>query len=209
MNIGVDVDEVLAELLESYLQFHNQNFNTTTQKEDMFSYSYQEVFGGTEEENTQKVLKFFETEHFQNIKPVKGALKTVKQLAKEHQLCIITARPQVVRQQTEQWLSTHFSDSFHCINLTNQWHGVGKQQLKSEVGKKQKISIMIDDSLKHALDCASQGIYVLLADFNYPWNQTKEKLPENIKRVHSWEEIVAEINNYGKNNGRSITAKKI
>ena len=198
MNIGVDVDEVLAELMEAYLQYHNQNYNTKTQKKDMFSYSYREVFGGTEQENQDKVLNFFKTEHFQNIKPVKGALKTIQQLAKEHQLCIITARPQVVRHQTEQWLSTHFSNSFHCINLTNQWHGVGKKQLKSEIGKQQKISIMIDDSLKHAIDCASQGIYVLLADFNYPWNQTKEKLPENIKRVHSWKEIAEEIARHGR-----------
>ncbi|MDP3698387.1 MAG: hypothetical protein Q8R47_02265 [Nanoarchaeota archaeon] len=202
MNIGVDVDEVLAELMEAYLQYHNQNYNTNAHKKDMFSYSYREVFGGTEEEHQQRVLNFFKTEHFQNIKPVPGALKTIQQLTKEHQLCIITARPHVVRKETEQWLSAYFADAFHCINLTNQWHGVGKQQLKSEIGKEQKISVMIDDSLKHALDCASQGMHVLLADFNYPWNQSREKLPENIKRVHSWKEIVAEINNYGKNNGR-------
>ena len=60
---------------------------------------------------------------------------------------------------------------------------------------REKISVMIDDSLKHARDCASQGVYVLLADFGYPWNQTA-KLPENIKRVHSWKEIVDEVARY-------------
>ena len=59
MNIGVDVDDVLAELMEAYLLYHNQHYNTKTQKKDMFTYSYREVFGGTEEENQQKVLKFF------------------------------------------------------------------------------------------------------------------------------------------------------
>ena len=201
MNIGVDVDDVLAELMEAYLLYHNQHYNTKTQKKDMFTYSYREVFGGTEEENQQKVLKFFKTKYFQNIKPVLGAQKIIKELAKEHQLCIITARPHIIKQETEQWLSSHFADAFHCISLTNQWHGVGKKILKSEIGKQQKINIMIDDSLHHAKDCASQGIYVLLADFGYPWNQVSEKLPENIKRVHSWKEIVDEIARYGKENG--------
>ncbi len=202
MIIGIDIDEVLAELLEAYLKYHNQKYNTSAQKKDMFSYSFQEVFGGTEEETRQKVYDFFKSEHFQNIKPVKGALRTIKQLAKEHQLCIITARPHIIQKETEQWLAQHFPDCFQNITLTNQWHGSGgKEGLKSEIGKEKQIKIMIDDSLKHALDCASQGIYVLLADFDYPWNKT-EKLPENIKRVHSWEEIAEEIEKNGKEHGR-------
>ncbi|MDO8511136.1 MAG: hypothetical protein Q7S55_03135 [Nanoarchaeota archaeon] len=202
MIIGVDIDEVLAELLEAYLRYYNQKYNTKTQKEEMFSYSFREVLGGTEEENQQNLLDFFKSEYFQNIKPVKGALKSINLLAQKHRLCIITARPHIIQKETEQWLLKHFPDDFHSINLTNQWHGKGEKQLKSEVGKKQNIQIMIDDSLQHALDCAAQGIYVLLADFSYPWNQTSEKLPENIKRVRSWEEIVAEINSYGKKHGR-------
>lgn len=202
MIIGVDIDEVLAELLESYLEYHNQNFNTQAQKKDMFSYSFREVFGYTEEENQRRILHFFKSRHFSSIVPVKEAREAIKLLVKEHQLCIITARPHVIEEQTKQWLSTHFPNSFHCINLTNQWHGVGAKQLKSQVGKREKIDILIDDSLQHALDCASQGIYVLLADFNYPWNQTAEKLPENIKRVHSWKEIVEEIDRYGRGKSR-------
>ncbi|MEK6905956.1 MAG: hypothetical protein AABX24_06145 [Nanoarchaeota archaeon] len=193
MNIGVDIDEVLAELMDSYFQYHNQKYNTNVQKKDMFSYSFSDVFGGTEEENRLKVLDFFKSEQFHNLKLVNGALDTIKQLAQEHRLCVITARPHVIRQETEQWLQRHFPNCFQSINLTNQWHGVGEKQLKSSIGKKQKIDLMIDDSLSHAMDCASQGIYVLLVDFGYPWNRVSKELPEKIKRVHSLEEIIDEI----------------
>ncbi|MEK6809197.1 MAG: hypothetical protein AABY40_00830, partial [Nanoarchaeota archaeon] len=131
MIIGVDIDEVLAELMEAYLEYHNQNYNTKMQKKDMFSYHFHEVFGGSEEENQQKICDFFKSEHFQNIKPVNGALQIIPQLAKEHQLCIITARPHIIRQETELWLTKHFPNSFQSINLTNQWHGVGEKQSKS------------------------------------------------------------------------------
>ncbi len=200
MNIVVDIDEELAELMDSYFLYQNQKYNTHVQKKDMFSYSFSDVFGGTEEENRLKVLDFFKSEQFQNLKLVNGALDTIKQLAQKHQLCIITARPHVIQKETEQWLQQHFPDCFQSINLTNQWHGVGDKQLKSSIGKKQKIDFMIDDSLSHAMDCASQGINVLLVDFGYPWNQVSKELPENIKRVHSWKEIVEEIARYGRNN---------
>lgn len=203
MNIGVDIDEVLAELTEAFLEYHNDIYGTSFKKKDMFSYSYHKVIGGTEEEMRQKVLEFFNTEFFHNLKTVSGAKKAIALLAKKHQLSVITARPHVIRQQTEQLIARHFPKHFSSITLTNQWHGEGQRSFKSEVCKKKNISIMIEDSLHHAKDCAAQGIYVLLVDFKYPWNQTSEKLPENIKRVHSWKEIVEEIDRYGKNTRRS------
>ena len=202
MNIGVDIDEVLAELTEAFLGYHNSLYGTKLKKKDMFSYSYHEVIGEKEEETRQKLLHFFNSDFFHNIKTVQGAQKAIALLAKEHKLSIITARPHFIRQQTEYLIENNFPTYFTSITLTNQWHGRGAKRSKSEVCKEMNVSIMIDDSLHHALDCASQGVYVLLMDINYPWNQTSEKLPENIKRVHSWKEIVAEIKSYGKNNGR-------
>mgnify|MGYP001599086336 FL=1 len=171
MIIGIDVDEVLAEMLEAFLEFHNQNYKTALQKKDMFSYSFHEVIGGTDEETRKKLIAFFDTDLFQNIRPVQGSLEAISRLAKEHKLCIITARPNILRVQTERWLQQYFPDCFQSIDLTNQWHGEGSRKLKSEVGKKNKIDMMIDDSLHHAQDCASQGIYTLLADFQYPCNR--------------------------------------
>jgi len=201
MNIGVDIDEVLAELTEAFLEYHNRTYGTSFKKKDMFSYSYHEVIGGTEEETRQKLLAFFNTDFFRNIKTVEGAKEAIALLAKKHQLSIITARPHFIRQQTEHLIESHFPKYFSSIILTNQWHGIGAKRSKSEVCKERKVSIMIDDSLHHAKDCAAQGIYVLLMDIDYPWNQATE-LPENIKRVHSWEEIVTEIDNYGKRTRR-------
>ncbi len=208
MNIGVDMDEVLAELLEAYLKYHNHNYDTKVQKKDMFSYSFEEVLGGTHQENKQRILDFFKSDFFHKIKPVSGSLKAIPVLAQNHQLSIITARPHIIRLQTEEWLQQHFPDCFHSINLTNQWHGEGTKHLKSKVGREHKIEMMIDDSLNHVQDCASQGIYTLLADFQYPWNKSVT-LPKNSKRVHSWKEIVEEITEYEKYNNRTRITQKI
>src|SRR3989344_278504 len=202
MNIGVDIDEVLAELTEAFLEYHNHTYGTSFKKKDMFSYAYHEVIGGTEEETKKKLMTFFDTDFFRNIKTVHGAKEAIALLAQKHKLSVITARPHFIRQQTEHLIESHFPKYFSTITLTNQWHGAGAKRYKSEVCKERKVSIMIDDSLYHAKDCAAQGIHVLLIDINYPWNHTSEKLPENIKRVQSWKEIITEINNYEKSNGR-------
>lgn len=197
MNIGIDVDEVLADLVEAFLEYHNHNYGTNYAKKDMFSYSFHEVLGETEEEFKQKVLDFFTTDFFNNTRLVAGAKEGIASLAKKHQLYVITARPQLIRPQTEKLIAENFPNYFSTVTLTNEWHGAGKMIRKSEVCTEKNISIMVDDSLIHAHDCASKGVYVLLADFGYPWNRAGQ-LPKNIKRVHSWKEIVEEVAEYEK-----------
>ncbi len=208
MNIGLDMDEILAEFVDGFLQFHNDLYGTTVRKQEMPTYHFEDVVSITKDQMEERLLQFYKTDYFQNIKLVSGAEKGIDELAKSHKLAVITARPYIIKLETERWLNQYFSNCFASINLTNQfqYRNQGIKRKKSEVGKERGIEIMVEDNLKHADDCASQGIPVLL--LNYPWNRNVE-LPENIKRVHSWEEIVAEINNYGKNNGRRNGTKKI
>jgi len=162
------------------------------------------VLGESKQDTRQKLLHFFNTNFFRDMKVIAGAKEAIAVLAREHQLSIITARPEFLLQQTKKLVADHFSHCFSTVTFTNQnqWQETDKRISKSEVCFEREISIMVDDSLHHAKDCASRGIYVLLMDLDYPWNQTSERLPQNIKRVHSWEEIVSEIARYGKIYGK-------
>ena len=208
MKIGLDMDEILAEFVDSFLQFHNDLYGTTVRKNEMFTYNFEDVIGITEDQIEERLLQFYTTDYFRNIKPVSGAEKGIDELAKSHVLAVITARPYIIRPETERWLNQYFSNFFASINLTNQfqYRDQGNKRKKSEICQERGVNLMVEDSLNYASDCASQGIDVLLLD--YPWNQTVE-LPENIKRVCSWGEIAAEINNYEKNKGRRNSTKKI
>lgn len=201
MNLGLDMDDILAEFVDGFLQFHNDLYGTTVRKKEMFTYHFEDVVGITKDQIEERLLQFYTTDYFQNIKPVSGAEKGIDELAQSHELAVITARPYIIRLETERWLNQYFSNCFASIDLTNQfqYRDQGNKRKKSEVGKERGIQMMVEDNPKHADDCASQGIPVLLLD--YPWNQTVE-LPENIKRVHSWREIVEEIERYEKKNRR-------
>lgn len=210
MNIGLDIDEVLLRLLDAFILYHNHAYGTRVVKDDFRSYSFEEILGGSKEEMKEKVLHFYTTPYFKDIQPVPGSQQGIARLAgadrseRKNLLYVITARAAGIKDQTQESLAYHFPNRFSGVELTDQWFGTSaeKPRTKSSVCVDKNIEVMVEDSLMHALDCAAAGIKVLLLDLGYGWNQTSEKLPENIKRAHSWEEIVTEINSYGKEHGR-------
>jgi uncharacterized HAD superfamily protein len=205
MNIALDIDEVLLDLLGAFILYHNDNHGTTAAKKDFFSYNFWEVLGGTKEEMIQKVSDFYNTPYFLNgIQPLPGAQAAVKRLAKRNKQHVITARANEIEEQTKSSLQYHFPHRFASIELTNQWFRKNndKPRMKSSVCLEKNVELIVEDSLMHAYDCAAAGITVLLMDMNYGWNQSTEKLSDNIIRVHSWEEAEEEIERYGRERHR-------
>lgn len=198
MIIALDMDEVLVKFVERFIEFHDDIYKINSSVEQFTSYNFEVVYGGTREEITEKVRQFFYSGYCIDIKPVDGAKQGVEILyEKHHELCVVTARPHFSKEQTLKSLDILYPDRFSSINLTNQWHSEGERKMKSEVCKELGAKLIVDDSLAHAYDCAENGIDVLLFDDDYPWNQ-KDDLHERIKRVHSWEEALKEIDNYEK-----------
>jgi hypothetical protein len=63
----------------------------------------------------------------------------------------------------------------------------GKADICLEFG----VDLLVDDNYDYVVECLSKGIDALL--FNYPWNEHK-MLPNEDKRVYSWDDIVEKIN---------------
>jgi uncharacterized HAD superfamily protein len=61
---------------------------------------------------------------------------------------------------------------------------------KCEICLEKNIDIMIEDNLHYALQNANKNITTYLID--RPWNQDGQ-LPELIKRVYSWNEILNDL----------------
>jgi len=191
MKIGIDLDEVLAEFVSAFLQFHNEKYGTKLNKNHFHVYEFEKVLGGTEEDAADKAYEFFGTHHFKNIQPSEGAKKATEKLAKAgHELFVITSRQSEVVEDTKNWLEANFPQTFKEVYFTANKYGRTKSDIqKIDVCKKIGVSLLIEDGLEFALSCAAEGINVLLLD--RPWNQGE--LPKNIKRVSSWDEIFKEI----------------
>ena len=187
MNIGIDLDNVLADFQTTYLAFHNKYYGTTLTPKDITTFEYPPFMQITPEESEKRVYEFFESDEFDDIKPWKGSKDAIGKLSKKYSLYIVTSRPD----STNGWVDRYFPDQMDDILHSNQFlldHD-GKVT-KATICKEKEISVMIEDAENYAEEVSAVGIKALLLD--QPYNQDfKEK--KNITKVYSWEEIVREI----------------
>jgi uncharacterized protein len=187
MKIGIDIDEIIVEFSLGYLELFNKQYNKNIKFEDLFSYSLCEPLEISREESLKLAEEYQNSEEFDNIKIVPGAQEGINFLGKTHDLIFITSRPQQIKEKTEIFLKKLFSN----FNLKVFFSG-GRTESgisKSEICLAQRIDILIEDDLLHALDCAEKGIKVILLD--KPWNQ--KVTSENILRAKNWNEILKKI----------------
>jgi 5'(3')-deoxyribonucleotidase len=188
--IGIDLDDVLANFIDALMLYYNQTCRTNIKKEQVQSFSFQEIWGGTLEERIKRVSEFFDTIYFDNMQPIEGSQEAIDILANSNDLFLVTSRSLSVKEKTENWLNEFFKDKFKGIFYSSNHYskaensGKTKSQLCSELG----ISVLIDDSLDYVLQCPPAGIIGILFG-DYAWNQNGN-LPEGIIRVKNWTEAL-------------------
>jgi len=190
MKIGVDMDEVLVELLDSFLEFYNLRFDKSFKKEDFKSYEFKDTLGETQEEIVKLVEEY---DYRDGIRLVEGALESVRELSKEHELLVLTARHPMFKEKTERYLEKNFKGFFSDVLYTGevfQKYGVRKADLCKKLG----LDYIIEDNGVFSLECAEKGTCVFLLD--KPWNQNNGE-HEKIVRVNNWADILSKVKEMG------------
>ncbi len=183
--VGVDVDEVLASMLVSFVDFHNSQYGTNIRVEDFTKFSVGEVCGFSKEIEMERMYEFYFSDYFKKILPVEGSESGIKELKKDYDLFVITARSDSISKETISWLENYFPNSFKDVLFTNHYEKDSKS--KGDVCLDLNIDILIDDNLDNVYDCLDKGKEVLL--FDNIWNRDNFQ-NENIKRVYSWVDII-------------------
>ena len=188
MRIGVDCDEVLLKLIESYLEFNREKYGICLRREQVVSYHIWGVLDVSKQEADRRMDEFFESEFFERVSPVEDAQYSVSFLSKENNLLVITSRPLKIKNQTARSLKKFFGDVFSGIYHTDEYSKFRrrpdsiKKTRKVEVCKDRRVDVLIEDSLKNSIDCAEEGIVERVLLLDAPWNQNGS-LPKNVKRV--------------------------
>ena len=193
INIAVDCDEILADFLNQLILFHNEEFRTELTRENFTSYKFHEAWGGTVEEETRKVTRFFESNYFKEILPTEGSQYAMEFLKKKgHNLFVVTGRILLLTEETKIWIGRYFPHIFSGISFGNTYGSDGVKMKKSIMCRKLNVRLIIEDDLMHIADCANDGIPVLVYD--KPWNQGI--LPEKAVRVFDWQQVINTINDF-------------
>ena len=207
--LALDIDEVCAQFVPGLIRYHNEKYGTDLRVDTFHSYTFAEVWGGTDEESVTKVFDFFTTEHFLNLEPVQGSVEAVTSLVNAgFDVVGVTSRQLVIEDVTRAWLDRHFHGLFRDVCFGNHWvpeaanpdlqvEGVVKKTKREMVAAIGAVAL-VDDSCKYVreLDGSAGGPNyrksILFGE--YAWNQAAaDELPANCVRVSDWKEALEQL----------------
>ncbi len=215
--VAVDLDEVLGGFLPALTLWHNRVYGTAFSLSDYRSYSYHELWGGTNAATVAKVHTFFDSDEFKSgVAPIPGAAETLRPLLPLCTFVVATSRQHVIAQATADWIEEHFAGIFDAIKMGNHYDlkspdpdapgdaaaGVVKRS-KPDMCRDMGACALIDDSAKYAAQCGGtmgEGFLTVLFG-QYGWN-TGPHVPQvadgtlprleaagRVQRAHSWSEV--------------------
>lgn len=190
MKIGVDLDDVLSQSTPALIKFHNDNYGTDFKIENLKTYKLLTILGSNKERAQKKLSEFHTSSYGREAKPITDARKILQKLKKGNDFYVITARTDDLEVETRRWIKDNYPNIFSEIYLTNEFLKKNPSVTKKTVCDNLGIDVFIEDNLDYAIECIGPGRKIFLLD--YPWNQT-DKLPKEITRVYSWNEIYNQI----------------
>jgi uncharacterized HAD superfamily protein len=178
MNLGFDIDGVIANFTEPLLETIKEKYGLTLTVKDIYTFDLGIVLGITKAEGNQLI-----TETLKKDLPLNhGAKETLEQLSREgHNIYLLTGRYDHLREITQSWLKEK-GIPYNQLHMLN----IGQKYL----AKVEPISLIVEDSLEEALEWTRKVKNVLIYD--QPWNQTLN-VKNLTRRVHNWKEIYREI----------------
>lgn len=183
MIILTDLDDVLDNLLETWVKRLNEKYNLTVNPDDITDFNIYKFYPDLIPEQIYAPLH--ESNFASRLHPKPGAQRVVKQLLKDgHRIVVVTASHYTtIENKIDLFLRPYFPDiSDNCVIMTPLKHLI--------IG-----DVMIDDSYD-ALSVSAPWRHKLL--FDAPHNRGKDETKIGAVRVKNWDEIYTVINNIEK-----------
>lgn len=178
MNLGFDIDGVIANFTEPLLETIKEKYGLTLKVTDIYTFDLRIVLGITKAEGIQLI-----TETLKKDLPLNsGAKETLEQLSREgHSIYLLTGRYDHLRELTQTWLKEK-GVPYTQLHLLN----IGEKYLANV----DSLDLIVEDSLEEALEWTRKVRNVLVYD--QPWNRTLN-VKNLTKRVYNWNQIYSEI----------------
>jgi uncharacterized HAD superfamily protein len=191
--IAVDVDDVLAASVETWVAYSNKRWGTNLTAED-YDEDWAKMWSVDRATESQRAQEIYASRIVREFKHYPEAKEVLERLNHKYELVIATSRVLAVRQDTLDWLDKHYGDIFKHVHHSGIYdmiserpiHKEGVQMLtKTKLVQQLGADFLIDDQLKHCVDAAKAGIETILFG-NYPWNRLIGRLPARVTRCADW-----------------------
>jgi uncharacterized HAD superfamily protein len=182
--VAIDIDDVLVPHYQDLIDWYNEKYGTQLTMASNGNLDPTPWGTDVAEIAIKRVHGYFETETFRNEQPFPAAISAVKQLSEYRELVAITARDNMLKTFTEDWVSQYFGDTISTVRFTAKYSLEAKAESKTDVCLELGVQYLIDDSLSTAIKLSRAGVKVVLFG-DYPWNQAEE-VPANVTRCRNW-----------------------
>lgn len=187
--IAVDIDEVLADGAEVFVQFSNEQWGTNLSVDD-----YQEHWAAMWQVDNVEVERRSEIWHQAGMLYGHGTKldseRVLRSLKDRFELVITTSRRLSQKDGTLEWIAKNYSDIFSEVHFAGIFDGGLKdlrvyEHTKADLYREIGAAYTIDDQVKHCFAAAEDGVHALLFG-DYNWNKVGGTLPANVVRCSDW-----------------------
>lgn len=190
-NIGVDLDDVVFEFVNTLIKNYEIKYNEKISYEDVFTYHFSKVFGFSDEKMNNIIEGLFDYETVRDMDLCDSAYDSIKKLSRKNDIYFITSRFNNIDATIES-IENNFKDIYSDIVFSSNPYVKTSGKTKGELCRDYGIDFMIEDSKEHAKDCAEKDVKTFLLE--KPWNKEENfENYNNIIKVKNWEEILRRI----------------
>lgn len=186
--IAVDCDDVLVKTGEFFVTQYNQQYGTNVTLERSHDGTY-DGWGVDHATMLERFGEMLKTDEYKALGPEPEEIQILKELAKDHELHVVTARRAEERAGTQAMIDRDVPQVFQSLEL------VGFEGSKGDVCRRLGVDVLIDDNVRHLQDAVDKGLPSegALLFGEYPWNTTSG-FPDPFLRCPNWESVKQEIN---------------
>ena len=193
----VDLDDVLAQSVQAFVDFSNQHFAAGITMDD-YNEDWSTMWGTDYEETERRAAIMRKHDIHQTYKPMPGAFEALQALRPKYRLVVLTSRRESIKASTTAWLEQYYPGIFDDILFSGIWdrsdRSTGELHLmtKGDQYKELGAAYVIDDHLKHAAAANTHGAVGILFGA-YPWNR-HDSLPAGVVYCQGWPEVAEYFN---------------
>jgi uncharacterized HAD superfamily protein len=193
--LGIDIDEVLADTLNSFLGFYNPRNETDFKRQEFYVYNdWGKIMGVSEQHAMSEFHEFMFSPGGLTIPIISGSQQAIASLRTRYQLVSPTYRSTCFEDITKKYLDSNFQRAISSVEFANHYSTNGGQKLsKADLARKMGFTRLVEDQIHAAIECAEVGVKVYL--LKSPWNENVP-LPTDLPifgPFNNWPEITTEL----------------
>ena len=187
--IAVDCDDVLLPSQALIIESYNQRYNTRVPLESAYD-PYEPEWSAEPAEIARRIYEIQLSEDYARAVPFPDAVEVCQRLSEQHELHLVTARPDTLTELTAAMVERYFGGMFREIEH------VGKDGSKGDICRGLRADVLIDDNAAHLHAAEQCQVPHLLWFGDYLWQTDASG---GVVRCRDWYEVEEEIERIARN----------